>query len=101
MLFRSYPIGVVVDQQPRTAESEKASTITITISKGPEKIKVPTGILKLEEMKAISLLEDFGFTVKVLKSAKVQKGKKLVVVKVTPSEGSLVKPNSVITIEVK
>ena len=97
----TYPTGVVIDQQPRTAESEKGSTITITISKGPEKIKVPSGILKLEEMKAISLLEDFGFTVKVLKPAKVQKGKKLAVVKVTPSEGSLVKPNSIITIEVK
>lgn len=52
-------------------------------------------------MKAIKLLEDYGFSVKVLKPAKVPKGKKLTVVKVNPGEGSLVQPNSVITIEVK
>ncbi|MTA96438.1 MAG: PASTA domain-containing protein, partial [Actinobacteria bacterium] len=41
------------------------------------------------------------FSVKVLKPAKVAKGKKLIVIKVNPAEGALVKRNSVITIEVK
>jgi serine/threonine-protein kinase len=79
----------------------KGADVALTVSKGPEKIKVPSGVLESEEMKAIKLLEDYGFSVKVLKPAKVPKGKKLTVVKVSPSEGSLVQPNSVITIEVK
>lgn len=96
-----YPAGIVIAQNPTDPELTKGAKVTLTISKGPEKIKVPSGVLKSEESKAIKLLEDYGFTVKVLKPAKVAKGKKLTVVKVTPAEGALVKPNSVITIEVK
>lgn len=97
----AYPIGIVIAQKPDAPELVKGAEVSLTISKGPEKVKVPSGIVKLEESKAIKVLEDYGFTVKVLKPAKVPKGKKLLVVKVTPNEGSLVKPNSVITIEVK
>lgn len=97
----AYPLGIVIAQKPDTTEITKGGEVTITISKGPEKVKVPTGVLKLEENKAISFLEDYGFIVKVLKPAKVPKGKKLYVAKVTPNEGALVKPNSIITIEVK
>jgi serine/threonine protein kinase len=96
-----YPLGTVMAQKPDTSEIVKGGEVTITISKGPEKVKVPTGLVKLEENKAISLLEDYGFIVKVLKPAKVAKGKKLFVTKVTPNEGAMVKPNSIITIEVK
>ena len=96
-----YPIGIVIAQTPDQPEIAKGAKVTITLSKGPERVKVPSGILKLEESKARKLLEDFGFIVKELKPAKVAKGKKLFVVKVTPNEGSLVKPNSAITIEVK
>mgnify|MGYP000085130191 CR=1 FL=1 len=96
-----YPAGIVIAQNPTDPELTKGAKVTLTISKGPEKIKVPSGVLKSEETKAIKLLEDYGFTVKVLKPAKVAKGKKLTVVKVSPAEGVLVKPNSVITIEVK
>jgi serine/threonine-protein kinase len=97
----AYPMGIVIAQKPDAPELVKGAEVSLTISKGPEKVKVPSGIVKLEESKAIKVLEDYGFTVKVLKPAKVPKGKKLLVVKVTPNEGSLVKPNSVITIEVK
>lgn len=97
----AYPIGIVIAQKPDKPELVKGGKVALTISKGPEKIKVPSGVVKLEESKAIKLLEDYGFAVKVLKPAKIPKGKKLVVIKVTPSEGALVKPNSVITIEVK
>ncbi len=97
----NYPIGIVVGQKPDKSELVKGGKVALTISKGPEKVKIPSGVLKLEESKAIKLLEDYGFTVKVLKPAKVPKGKKLVVVKVTPNEGALVRPNSAITIEVK
>ena len=97
----AYPLGTVIAQKPDTPEITKGGEVTLTISKGPERVKVPTGVLKLEESKAISLLEDYGFVVKVLKPAKVPKGKKLYVTKVTPNEGALVKPNSIITIEVK
>lgn len=97
----SYPIGIVIAQKPETPELVKGGKVALTVSKGPEKIKVPTGVLKLDEGKAVKLLEDYGFTVKVLKPAKTPKGKKLTVIKVTPSEGALVKPNSEITIELK
>jgi len=97
----SYPIGIVIAQKPETPELVKGGKVALTVSKGPEKIKVPTGVLKLDEGKAVKLLEDYGFTVKVLKPAKPPKGKKLTVIKVTPSEGALVKPNSEITIELK
>lgn len=97
----TYPIGVVIEQNPNSAEIAKGGKVTLLISKGPEQVKVPSGVLKLEEVKAIKLLEDYGFSVKVLKPAKVAKGKKLFVIKVSPAEGALVKPNSVITIEVK
>jgi len=97
----SYPIGIVIAQKPETPELVKGGKVALTVSKGPEKIKVPTGVLKLDEGKAVKLLEDYGFTVKVLKPAKTPKGKKLTVIKVTPNEGALVKPNSEITIELK
>lgn len=97
----SYPIGIVIAQKPETPELVKGGKVTLTVSKGPEKIKVPSGVLKLDEGKAVKLLEDYGFTVKVLKPAKTPKGKKLTVIKVTPNEGALVKPNSEITIELK
>lgn len=97
----SYPIGIVIAQKPETPELVKGGKVALTVSKGPEKIKVPSGVLKLDEGKAVKLLEDYGFTVKVLKPAKTPKGKKLTVIKVTPNEGALVKPNSEITIELK
>ncbi len=97
----TYPVGVVIEQNPNSAEIAKGGKVTLLVSKGPEQVKVPSGVLKLEEGKAIKLLEDYGFSVKVLKPAKVTKGKKLFVIKVSPTEGALVKPNSVITIEVK
>ena len=97
----TYPIGVVIEQNPNSAEIAKGGTVTLLISKGPEQVKVPSGVSKLELDKAIRLLEDYGFSVRVLKPAKVAKGKKLFVIKVSPTEGALVKPNSVITIEVK
>lgn len=93
--------GDVIEQQPDKPEAKKGAKVTLIISKGPESIKVPSGILKSAENQAIKLLEDYGFVVKVLKPAKVVKGKELIVIKVTPAEGSKVKPNSVITIEVK
>jgi serine/threonine protein kinase len=96
-----FPMGIVIAQNPTDPELTKGAQVSLTISKGPEKIKVPSGILKSEEGKAIKLLEDYGFSVKVLKPAKVAKGKKLIVIKVNPAEGALVKRNSVITIEVK
>jgi serine/threonine-protein kinase len=96
-----FPLGTVISQIPLDPELVRASKVTLTISKGPEQIKVPTGILKSEESKAIALLEDYRFTVKVLKPAKVKKGARLNVIKVTPAEGTLVKPYSEITIEVK
>ena len=97
----TFPIGTVIAQKPEKSELVKGAKVTLTVSKGPEQVKVPTGILKLEESKAIKTLEDYGFSVKVLKPAKTPKGKKLIVIKLTPNEGALVKPNSVITIEVK
>ena len=97
----TYPVGIVIEQNPNSAEIAKGGKVTLLISKGPEQVKVPSGVLKLEEVKAIKLLEDYGFSVKVLKPAKIAKGKKLFVIKVSPTEGALVKPNSVITIEVK
>ncbi len=97
----SYPIGMVIAQKPEKPELVKGGKVALTVSRGPEKIKVPTGVLRLDEGKAVKLLEDYGFTVKVLKPAKTPKGKKLIVIKVTPSEGALVKPNSEITIELK
>lgn len=98
---QSVPRGIIITQSPEKPEIAKGAKVTLTISKGPEQVQVPTGLLKSEEMAAIKVLEDYGFSVKVLKPAKIPKGKKLVVIKVTPAEGALVKPNSVITIEVK
>ena len=95
----TYPLGSVISQKPDKSEIPKGGKVTLTISKGPEQVKVPTGILKLEEGAAVRKLEDYGFTVKVLKPAKVQKGKKLLVIKVLPAEGALVKPNSMVITE--
>ena len=93
--------GDVIEQRPDKPEVKKGAKVTLVISKGPESVQVPSGILKKTEGKATQLLEDYGFIVKVLKPAKSPKGKELLVIKVTPTEGSKVKPNSVITIEVK
>ena len=90
--------GLVVAQNPDgPANIEKGAKVTISISKGPALIKVPN-LLKMTTELAKKALEDAGFNnykINVLKSKGPGK-----VVGQTPKAGSMVKPGTLIVVDI-
>jgi serine/threonine-protein kinase len=90
--------GLVVAQNPDgPANIEKGAKVTISISKGPALIKVPN-LVKMTTELAKKTLEDAGFNnykINVLKSKGPGK-----VVGQTPKAGSMVKPGTLIVVDI-
>jgi serine/threonine-protein kinase len=89
--------GEVLSQKPAGgATADKASTITLVISKGTEFAYIPN-LYSIEEAKAVKALQDLGLKVSVKKI-----GKKTVkkVTNMTPKVGTKVKRGSTVTITV-
>jgi len=89
--------GEVLSQKPAGgATADKASTVTLVISKGSEFAYIPN-LYSIDEAKAVKALEDLGLKVVVKKI-----GKKTVkkVTNMTPKVGSKVKRGSTVTITV-
>lgn len=61
---RTVPKGAVVAQDPASGNLTKGGTVTLTISKGPKLVEVPSFIGK-QATDAQKALEDLGFQVKV------------------------------------
>jgi serine/threonine-protein kinase len=61
---RKAPQGAVVAQDPATGTLTKGGTVTLTISKGPRLVQVPSFVGK-QASEAKRALEQLGFTVNV------------------------------------
>ena len=61
---RKVPKGAVVAQDPASGNLTKGGSVTLTISKGPKLVEVPSFIGK-QAAEAQKALEELGFTVKI------------------------------------
>ena len=90
--------GVVIDQSPAGSSfASKGSTITLTVSKGPETKGVPD-VENTDEQTATSQLESSGFKVKVKKQDTDDPNLEGIVISQDPVGGSEVKPGTKVTI---
>jgi beta-lactam-binding protein with PASTA domain len=79
----------------------RGAKITLTVSKGPEFLLIPTGLLKTDQQSATKKLEDAGFVVKAIVPTKKVAGKVPKVFRVTPAQASKAKRGSTVLIELK
>lgn len=93
--------GNVISRDPQELKMARGSKITLTVSKGPEFVLIPTGLLKTDQQSAAKKLENAGFVVKAVVPAKKIAGKVPKVFRVTPVPGSKAKRGSTVLIELK
>ena len=90
------PADTVISQEPQAGtETDQGSTVRVTVSKGPERVQVPYGIVAtMTEDEAVKALTDLGFEVSTKKEhASVPEGR---VSRLSVSEGeTLVKGSPV------
>ncbi|MDR1018741.1 MAG: Stk1 family PASTA domain-containing Ser/Thr kinase [Lachnospiraceae bacterium] len=91
----------VISQTPGSGKAPEGTTVSITVSTGPKDVSVtiPTNIVGNSQSNATSILQGAGLNVNVVyaNSEDEDAGK---VVKVSPGQGSKVKPGATITITV-
>jgi beta-lactam-binding protein with PASTA domain len=94
------PEGTVIDQSPAAGSSAPSrSTVTLTVSKGPQTTGVP-GVEGTDEQTAKSQLESSGFKVKVTKEDTTDESLDGIVISQDPAAGTQAKPGSQVTIVV-
>ncbi|MSO32838.1 MAG: Stk1 family PASTA domain-containing Ser/Thr kinase [Candidatus Nanopelagicaceae bacterium] len=93
--------GNVISRDPQELKMARGSKITLTVSKGPEYVLVPTGLLKTDQQSATKKLENAGFVVKAVVPSKKITGKVPKVFRVTPLQGSKAKRGSTVLIDLK
>jgi beta-lactam-binding protein with PASTA domain/predicted Ser/Thr protein kinase len=92
--------GTVIAQEPAASSfAPKGSTITLTVSKGPQTKGVPS-VENTDEQTATSQLEGSGFRVKVVRQDTTDPSLDGIVISQDPSGGSQAKPGSKVTIVV-
>ena len=92
--------GIVIGQDPEANTfAAKGSTITLTVSKGPETTGVPN-VENTDEQTAKSQLEGSGFKVKVTKEDTDDPSLEGIVISQDPAGGTRAKPNTKVTIVV-
>ncbi|MEZ5321438.1 MAG: Stk1 family PASTA domain-containing Ser/Thr kinase [Microthrixaceae bacterium] len=95
----NYAEGLVISSDP-VGNAPKGSTVNLTVSSGPEEVKVPS-VKGMTEADARAALTDKGFVVetdtKALGAGDPNDGR---VVQVVPSSGALANPGSVVKITV-
>ena len=93
--------GNVISRDPQELKMARGAKITLTVSKGPEFVLIPSGLLKTDQQSATKNLENAGFVVKAVVPAKKIAGKVPKVFRVTPVPGSKAKRGSTVLIELK
>jgi serine/threonine-protein kinase len=92
------PADTVLRQDPpANTDAPKGSTITLTVSKGPQTTQVPD-VTTLDADTAQSTLEQSGFKVKVAKQQTNDPSQENVVLDQKPSPNSQAKPGATVTI---
>jgi eukaryotic-like serine/threonine-protein kinase len=92
--------GIVIDQQPAGGTSApKRTTITLTVSKGPQTTGVPN-VENLDQQSATSQLQQSGFKTKVQHQDTSDPSLEGFVLSQTPGGGTQAKPGSTVTIVV-
>jgi len=92
--------GTVIDQSPAASTfAAKGSTVTLTVSKGPQTTGVPS-VEGADEQTAKSQLEASGFKVKVEHEDTTDEGLDGIVMRQDPAPGTQAKPKTKVTIVV-
>src|SRR5262249_47514107 len=92
--------GIVIDQQPAGGNAgSKGSTITLTVSKGPQTTGVPN-VENTDVQTARSQLESSGFKVKVTHQDTTDPTLEGIVLSQTPGPDTQAKPGSTVTLVV-
>lgn len=90
------PVGIVISQQPAAGEVARGTAVTITVSQGPELVKVPS-LLGKKVADATRILEDLGLKYTINRPLKQGPGN---VVGQSVKAGTKVKRGTVIKIDV-
>jgi beta-lactam-binding protein with PASTA domain/tRNA A-37 threonylcarbamoyl transferase component Bud32 len=94
------PAGTVIDQDPDAgAQVRKGSTVTLTVSSGPQTLGVPN-VEGLDRDSAIAALEDAGFQVDVEEREVATPDQENIVLEQNPPPETQAKPGSTVTIVV-
>ncbi len=92
--------GTVIDQSPAANSfAAKGSTVTLTVSKGPQTSGIP-GVEGTDEQTAKSQLEASGFKAKVEREDTTDEGLDGIVIRQDPAAGTQAKPKTRVTIVV-
>jgi serine/threonine-protein kinase len=96
----SQPKGKVISQSPGAGSTvAKEARVTITVSKGTNKVKVP-GVVGQSQADATAALEDAGFTVRVVPDDQVTPDQAGQVTHQDPAAGTEATKGSAVTIDV-
>jgi len=90
--------GIVVDQSP-SGSAKPGSTVTLSVSKGPQDATVPD-VTSQDEGSAQSTLESAGFVVRIVRQDVTDPGLGGIVLSQSPTGGTKAKPGSTVTITV-
>jgi serine/threonine-protein kinase len=94
------PAGTVIAQSPgANTPAPEGSTVTLTVSKGPKTVAVPS-VEGLDRESAIAALEDKGFKVNVVEQEVEDEGLVNFVLSQDPAPETQAKPGSTVTIVV-
>jgi serine/threonine-protein kinase len=94
------PAGVVIDQDPQPGTSvAPRSTVTVTVSSGPDVVEVPN-VVDSDEATAIQLLQDAGLAADLQEQPVENQDLDGIVLDQSPLGGEEVEPGSTITIVV-
>jgi beta-lactam-binding protein with PASTA domain len=90
--------GIVVDQSP-SGSARPGSTVTLSVSKGPQNATVPD-VTSQDEGSAQSTLESAGFVARIVRQDVTDPGLGGIVLSQSPTGGTKAKPGSTVTITV-
>ena len=91
------PEGEVISQTPRSGTLFRGGTVTLVVSRGPELVEVPDGLVASGVEAATERLQELGFEVEVVRSGPGYIGLEYVF-SVDPGSGTLVPKGSRITL---
>ena len=94
------PAGVVISQTPNGGTLMKGDTVTLVVSKGPEMVTIPSGLVGAKDTDAKQILEGLGLKVTFVPiTADVVN--QHIVSEVNPPSGTSVKPGTMVTLYIK